>query len=78
MPLTLVLNPGKDLAISKEEVFGPILSIIPYDTLEEAVAHVNSDERPLALYFYSESEEEIDYVIKNTKAGGTTINSAAL
>lgn len=78
MPLTLVVDPSKDLAISKEEVFGPILSIIPYDNLEGAVAHVNSDERPLALYFYSENEKEIEYVLKNTKAGGTTINSAAL
>jgi coniferyl-aldehyde dehydrogenase len=49
MPLTLILNPSKELAISKEEIFGPILPVFGYDTVEEVVAEVNRGERPLGL-----------------------------
>lgn len=49
MPLTLILNPSKDLAISKEEIFGPILPVFGYDTVEDVVAEVNRGERPLGL-----------------------------
>lgn len=78
MPLYLVVDPPADLAISKEEIFGPILPVLSYSTVEEAVLHVNSDERPLALYAFSQNEKDVDYILKNTKAGGTTINACAL
>lgn len=78
MPLSLVLDPAASLGISKEEIFGPILPVLSYDKLEEAIAHVNADERPLALYIFGDDEEKINYVIDNTKAGGTSVNACAL
>lgn len=78
MPLSLIIDPSADLAVSKEEIFGPILPILSYDAIEDAVAHVNADERPLALYIFSEDDEQIDWVVKNTKSGGTTVNACAL
>lgn len=77
MPLSLIVNPAPTLQLSREEIFGPILPIISYSTLEKAVEHVNNDERPLALYVFGEGDE-VDFVIKNTKSGGTAVNSCAL
>lgn len=78
MPLVLVVDPSKDLAITREEIFGPILPVIPYDALEQAVAEVNADERPLGLYVFGKDEKDIDYVLKNTKSGGAAVNACAV
>lgn len=77
MPLTLVLNPSKDLTIMKEEIFGPILPIVTYEKLETAVEGVNAGERPLGLYVFSDDEKLVDYVVNNTKSGGVSINACA-
>src|SRR3954454_18768588 len=53
LPLALVLDPPDDLAIMREEIFGPILPVKPYDELDEAIEHVNTGERPLALYVFA-------------------------
>ena len=53
MPLSLVIDPPDDLALMREEIFGPILPVKPYDHLDEAIEHVNAGERPLALYAFT-------------------------
>ena len=51
----LLLNVNDGMRVMSEEIFGPILPILPYDTVEQAIAYVNSHERPLALYWFGEN-----------------------
>jgi coniferyl-aldehyde dehydrogenase len=77
-PLTLVIDPPQDAAVMQEEIFGPVLPIVSYDTLEEVVRQVRSRERPLALYFLGGNKEQQDYLLRNTWAGGVTFDDIML
>jgi aldehyde dehydrogenase (NAD+) len=57
-----------------EEIFGPILPVLVYDTDEELLELINSREKPLGLYIYSQNKKFIELVMNNTSAGGTCIN----
>lgn len=70
----LVIDPPLDLTIMQEEIFGPILAIVPYETREEAVAFIGARDRPLAMYIFSDDRDENDYFLANTIAGGVCIN----
>ncbi len=70
----VVLGATPAMQLMQEEIFGPILPILPYDTLDQAIAHVNAGERPLALYLFSEDRGVQDRVLRETHAGGVTIN----
>ncbi|MBI4386233.1 MAG: aldehyde dehydrogenase family protein [Elusimicrobia bacterium] len=72
---TLLSNIREDSPIMKEEIFGPILPIIAYKNLEEVFRIIRSKEKPLALYVFSQSEENIERVLRNTTAGGTCVNT---
>lgn len=76
-PIVLT-NIPEDAAIMKEEIFGPILPIIPFARLEDAVQHINNMPKPLALYFFSNSQKNINYLLKNTTAGGSCINDVLI
>ncbi len=78
LPMTLVIDPPDDLALMQEEIFGPILPVKAYDELDQAIAHVNGGERPLALYVFSKDEAVADDVLRRTTSGGACINSAAV
>jgi coniferyl-aldehyde dehydrogenase len=78
LPLTLLVNPGRDLAVMKEEIFGPILPIVPYTNLEDAIDEINDGERPLGLYVYSDDLDAANKIIDNTNSGGAAINCAAM
>jgi coniferyl-aldehyde dehydrogenase len=78
LPLTLVVDPPKDLRIMQDEVFGPILPIIPYDDLGEAIADVNAGERPLGLYVFTKDAEIAEDVLRHTTSGGACVNACAL
>ena len=73
-PFTIILNPDQDLKVSTEEIFGPILPIITYDDLDEAIKYVKKNDEPLAIYIFSESPSEKDRVLKQTISGGVSIN----
>lgn len=74
MPPMLVLNATPEMTLMQEEIFGPILPIITYNTLDDAINYVNDGERPLAMYFFGQQKAEQDRVLKDTIAGGVTIN----
>jgi coniferyl-aldehyde dehydrogenase len=76
-PISLVIDPPDDLALMKEEIFGPILPVKAYDSVEEAIAYVNADERPLALYVFAKDEAVADDVLRRTSSGGACVNVAA-
>jgi coniferyl-aldehyde dehydrogenase len=78
LPLSLVIDPPDDLALMQEEIFGPILPVKPYDTLDEAIDYVNAGERPLALYVFANDGAVADDVLLRTTSGGACVNCAAV
>lgn len=78
MPLRLVVDPPLDSRVATEEIFGPILPIIPYDDFERAIAQINAGGSPLGIYLFSQDQSEIDQLVARTRSGGVTINGAAL
>ncbi len=76
MPLTLIVDPPFYADVMKEEIFGPLLPILPVGSTDEAIAHVNKDDRPLALYWYGEDDKARDRVLQRTVSGGVTVNDA--
>ena len=77
-PPTLIVDPPEDLAVMQEEIFGPILPIKTYGTLNEAIDYVNDRPRPLALYYLGYDEDESEQVVTRTIAGGMCINETVL
>ncbi len=77
-PPTLVLNPPAQSRLMSEEIFGPILPILPYRSLDEAIAYINDHDRPLALYHFDLDSERTKRVLDSTIAGGVTINDCVL
>ena len=78
MPMSLVVDPPADLRIMREEIFGPILPVIPYDDLDAAVAGVAAGERPLGLYVFGDDPALTDRVVAATHSGGVSVNACAL
>jgi aldehyde dehydrogenase (NAD+) len=62
----------------QEEIFGPLLPILPYATLDEAVERVNQGPKPLSLYVFSRSRAATERVLAHTSAGGTCVNETLL
>jgi coniferyl-aldehyde dehydrogenase len=73
-PPTLVLEPGDDALLMREEIFGPILPVKGYGSLDEAIAYVNTHARPLALYPFSRDGGNIERILARTRSGGVTVN----
>jgi len=78
MPLSLIVDPGEDLGVMQEEIFGPLLPIKPYDSLDEAIAYVNAGERPLGLYVFGDDQAANDQVLASTTSGGACVNACAM
>ena len=74
----LLLNVTDDMAVMKEEIFGPILPVVPYRRLEDAVTYVNARPRPLALYFFGPDGAGRKFVLTRTTSGGVAINDTIL
>jgi len=71
---TLVLDIDPDMAIMREEIFGPLLPVVPYDSLDDAIGYVNAHDHPLALYWLGGNRARRDRVLRDTIAGGVTVN----
>ena len=78
LPPTLVFNVHDDMRIMQEEIFGPVLPIVTYRDLDEAIAFVNARPRPLALYYFGSSATNRTRVLTRTTSGGVTINGTIL
>lgn len=70
------VSPQSDLM--QNEIFGPIMPIISFSSIKEAIDIINNGERPLGLYIYSKSQKNIDTIMNNTRAGGTCINNSGV
>jgi coniferyl-aldehyde dehydrogenase len=75
LPPTLVIEPGEDLAIMREEIFGPVLPIKTYRTLDQVIDYVNAHPRPLALYYFGVDPVKRDEVLRKTVSGGASVNT---
>jgi len=64
--------------VMEEEIFGPILPIVTYANLDEAIDQINAKSKPLALYIFSKNTKNIKHIIKNTSAGGTCVNDVLI
>ena len=74
LPPILLLEPGDDALAMQEEIFGPILPIKCYTSLDEAIAYVNAHDRPLALYPFSLDAATVERILHATLAGGVSVN----
>jgi coniferyl-aldehyde dehydrogenase len=74
MPPALLTNLHDDLEIMHEEIFGPLLPVLTYDSLDEAMDYVNARPRPLALYYFDHNRTRVDRVLESTVSGGVTVN----
>ncbi len=74
MAPVLLLDPPDHLKVMQDEIFGPILPVVSYAEMTDAIAYVNARPRPLALYLFASSERSIDRVLKETVAGGVCVN----
>jgi coniferyl-aldehyde dehydrogenase len=75
---TFVLDPPPQLRLMREEVFGPVLAVVPYDSLRDATDFVNRNPRPLALYYLGQNKQHKQAVLRATTSGGVTVNDTLL
>ena len=75
---TLVLEPELDTELMQEEIFGPILPILTYREVSQAVEFIRSKDKPLALYLFTQDKALKEYIIKNLSFGGVAINDALI
>ncbi len=75
---TLLTNVPENAKIMQEEIFGPVMPIFTYKTLEEVVQKINSKEKPLAIYIFSKKNKTQEYLLQNTSTGGVSINDTLL
>lgn len=78
MPPCLVINPADDQPILREEIFGPLLPVRTYRDVDEAIAFINRQGHPLALYYFGRAGgAELEQVLARTRSGGVTVNDIA-
>ncbi len=78
LPPTLILDPGDDATVMQEEIFGPLLPIRGYASLDDALAYVEAHDRPLALYPFSRDRGTVERILGRLVAGGVTVNDTLL
>lgn len=75
---TLVLDPTDDMNVMQDEIFGPILPIKGYRSLDDAIDHINGRPRPLGLYYFGTDSAERDRLLERTISGGATVNDVIM
>lgn len=77
-PPTILLRVTEAMSVMQDEIFGPVLPIVTYKELDDAIAYVNDHPRPLALYYFDTDEDRQRHVLRNTVSGGVAINDCLL
>jgi coniferyl-aldehyde dehydrogenase len=73
LPLHVVTGVTPEMLVAKEELFGPILPVLPYDDLDDAIAYINARERPLALYPIGFRGSDLEKILARTHSGGVCV-----
>jgi len=77
-PLTIVLDPPADARLMQEEIFGPVLPVVGYQTLDDAIRRINDGDRPLALYAVFQNKAKARDVLERTISGGAAVNATLI
>ncbi len=75
---TILDNINWEDPVMQEEIFGPILPVLTYEKLEEAIAQINAQPKPLALYLFSKNKAKQEQVLNETSSGGVCINDTVM
>ncbi|AVP57315.1 coniferyl aldehyde dehydrogenase [Pulveribacter suum] len=78
MAPVLVFGATAQMQLMQEEIFGPVLPVLSYERLQDAVAHINAHPRPLALYWFGRSDSVRDDVLRSTVSGGVSVNDTLM
>lgn len=78
LPLTLLFDVPPQADVMQEEIFGPVLPILTHHGLDDAIRQVNERPRPLALYYFDDEPRRVEQVLRETVAGGVTVNDTLL
>ncbi|MGH8130104.1 MAG: coniferyl aldehyde dehydrogenase [Steroidobacteraceae bacterium] len=73
-----VTGVSDQMRVMQEEIFGPVLPVMGYDSIDEAIHYVNGRPRPLALYYFGATGSDLDAVLSRTVSGGVTVNNTAM
>ncbi len=71
---TMLTGVTPQMKILQEEIFAPIIPVMTYDSIDQAIDYIEARDKPLALYVFSPNEENVDKVLKRTSSGGVTVN----
>lgn len=74
LPPTLVIAPDPELGLMREEIFGPVLPVLPVPDTAAAIGFVNARPRPLALYYFDDDRTRVEHLLATTVSGGVTVN----
>ncbi len=74
----LLLDPPSKLRIMQEEIFGPLLPLLGYERPDDVLEHINTQPRPLALYWFDDDARRIEHVLRHTHSGGVTVNDTLM
>ena len=75
---TVVLNAPEGCSLLRDEIFGPVLPVVSYASIDDAIAYVNARPRPLALYCFTQNAQDRDRVLSRTVSGGATVNGTLM
>ncbi|MGE0546162.1 MAG: aldehyde dehydrogenase family protein [Kofleriaceae bacterium] len=75
---TVLSDVSPEAPIMADEIFGPILPVLTYKSLDEVVPFISAREKPLALYVFGSDRQRVDAIIEGTSAGGTCVNNAMI
>ncbi|MFD1259809.1 coniferyl aldehyde dehydrogenase [Entomomonas asaccharolytica] len=78
LPHYLLLNVNSSMQVMQQEIFGPLLPIMTYNDIADAVQYINHQPKPLALYYFGFNKEQQQYVLQHTQSGGVAINDTLL
>jgi coniferyl-aldehyde dehydrogenase len=77
-PFYIIDNVTDEMLVMQEEIFGPIIPILGYTNIQDAISYINKGDKPLGLYVFSKNQSFIDKILNNTQSGGVVINAIAL
>ncbi|WP_166266583.1 coniferyl aldehyde dehydrogenase [Marinobacter caseinilyticus] len=78
LPVHLVLKATEDMKVMQDEIFGPILPVVSYSNIDEAINYINDQPRPLSLYYFGYERDQQEHVVTQTHSGGMCINDTLM
>jgi coniferyl-aldehyde dehydrogenase len=74
----VVVEPKRELGVMRDEIFGPLLPVLPYDDVEKAIDFINAQPSPLAMYWFDEDRKRTEWALKESHAGGMCVNETLM